>query len=67
MNAFHKKLTELPELRERIGEERMDHILVSLLLLTEELNFQMDGVSCPQATSEILNALQTIHDELNVT
>lgn len=64
MNAFHKKLAELPALRERIGQEKADKVFVELLLLVEELDIEMDGVRCPGTAAAILNRFRSILDEV---
>lgn len=65
MNAFQKKLVELPALRERIGQEKADKFFVELLLLVKELDIEMDGVECPSSVAAIINRFRSISDELD--
>lgn len=65
MNAFQKKLAEMPALRERIGQEKADKVFVELLLLVKELDIEMDGVRCPASAAAILNRFRSILSELD--
>lgn len=64
MNKFHTKLTELPELRNIVGHQRTDEILVELLLLVEELDIELDGIALPGSASAIINRFRIITEEM---
>ena len=59
MNEFNRTLSRLPELREKHGEQ-MDKLFVSLLLLSKELDIELDGVSLPGAASAIINRFRSL-------
>jgi len=66
MNQFNRTLTQLPELRRELGPEKLDKSLVSFMLLTKELDDELDGVSLPASVSAIINRFRSINSELEV-
>ena len=67
MNQFQRTLKKLPKLKESLGEEFMDKAFVRFMLLTQEIDIQMDGVNCPAAAADVLNALRSLNNELDVS
>ena len=66
MNEFNRTLNRLPELREEHGEQEMDKLFVSLLLLTKELDIELDGVSLPGTVSAIINRFRSLHNQIEL-
>ena len=64
MNLFNRTLAKLPDLRQELGPEKLDKSLVSFMLLTRELDMELDGVSLPASASAIINRLRSINLEL---
>lgn len=66
MNEFKRTLSQLPELRQELGPLKLDKSLVSFMLLTRELDIELDGVSLPESASAIINRLRSINSELRI-
>ena len=66
MNQFNRTLAQLPELRQELGPLKLDKSLVSFMLLTKELDVELDGVSLPASACAIINRLRSINSELEL-
>ena len=66
MNEFERTLAELPELRQELGPLKLDKALVSFMLLTKELDAELDGVSLPSSVHAIINSFRSINSELEL-
>ena len=66
MNQFNRTLAQLPDLRQGLGSEKLDKSLVSFMLLTRELDIELDGVSLPASAAAIINRFRSINSELEI-
>ena len=66
MNQFNRTLAQLPDLRQELGPEKLDKSLVSFILLTRELDSELDGVNLPESACAIINRLRSINSELEL-
>lgn len=66
MNAFQATLQRLPKLRENIGAEQADRYFAELIVLAEELVWELDGGDHPGSANAILNRLHAITSEIEV-
>lgn len=64
MNQFQRKLKEIAAIRESLGQEAFDRNVARFIMLTKELDIELDGVSIPGSAASIIDSLRSVNGEM---